>query len=207
MDDANHAGSALRYAGFAPRLGALLLDGAILAPPFLLADHWGVVRYPHFHLYATVAANIVYLALTVWMVARFGGSPGKLILGLRVTDVRGGPAGYRRAALRVLPTAVFGVASLFGLHATLSMMPNGNEVPSVFDDYMQQLARHQSMWAQVTGWLTEAFFVADVVVFYRSVQDRALHDLIAGTAVIDERGITLPAWLADLTRALTGAKR
>jgi uncharacterized RDD family membrane protein YckC len=206
-DDANHAGSGLRYADFAPRLGALLLGGAILAPPFLAADHWGVVRYPHFHLYATVATNVVCFALTVWMVGRFGGSPGKLILGLRVTDVSGGPAGYRRAALPVLPAAVLGAISLVGLDATLSLMPNGHEVPSVFGDYMHQLARHQSPWAQVARWLSVTFFVADFVVLYRSAQDRALHDQIAGTAVIRRREIPLPAWLADLASALSGLKR
>jgi uncharacterized RDD family membrane protein YckC len=206
-DHVAHTGQGLRYASFAPRLGALLLDVLLFAIPFLLFDRWGVVRYPNFHVALLAAVNLLYVPLSAWLVVRFGGSPGKLMLGLRVCDVSGGPPNYWQAALRVLPTAVAGIVGVLGVYAAASLLPQGGDVPVVYGEYLRQLTAARPSWAKGVGWAYQAFFVADCIVFYRSHQDRALHDLIARTAVVHRRVLRVPHWLTDLGQAFGGTRR
>src|SRR5438046_279640 len=92
----------LRYAGFWPRLGALLLDCLIMLPLGVLA-FWGTQRYRLFDLYYLVPSTLFGLFYSVYLVQRFGGTPGKLIVGVRIRKVSGEEVGYREAFLRYLP--------------------------------------------------------------------------------------------------------
>ena len=98
----------LRYAGFWPRLGALLLDSLILLPLSALM-FWGTQRYRLFNLYGFVPGTLFGLYYSVYLVQRYGGTPGKLIAGLRIRKVSGEPIGCREAALRYLPEFVLGL--------------------------------------------------------------------------------------------------
>lgn len=95
----------LRYAGFWPRLGALLLDLLILSPLIPL-EFWGRERLGLFCLYYLVPINLFGLFYSVYLVQRFGGTPGKLIVGVRIRKVGGAPVGYPEAFLRYLPDFV-----------------------------------------------------------------------------------------------------
>src|SRR5437867_453474 len=98
----------LRYAGFWPRLGALILDVLILLPLSALA-FWGGERYRLFDVYYLVPGTLLGLFYSVYVVQRFGGTPGKLIVGVRIRRVSGEPVGYREAFLRYLPEFVLGL--------------------------------------------------------------------------------------------------
>ncbi len=105
-----------RYGTVWPRIGASLIDGVIflvVIVPFILsdltdaldeADRTGeTLEYtPGVELYAPgIVLGIAFLV----MVAQLGGTPGKLMLGLRITteDSVTMPPGYRRAFVRSLP--------------------------------------------------------------------------------------------------------
>ena len=66
----------LRYAGFWPRLAALLLDLLIVLPLSALS-FWGGERYRLFELYYLVPSILFGLFWGVYLVRRFGGTPGK----------------------------------------------------------------------------------------------------------------------------------
>ena len=91
-----------RFAGFWIRLAARILDGLvgsiIVVPLMLVADTAG-------SLSLIVAASILLFVIQISMVAKLGGTPGKLIVGLRVTLADGSttPPGFKAAILRVLP--------------------------------------------------------------------------------------------------------
>src|SRR5438876_2671458 len=68
----------LRYAGFWPRLGALLLDFLILLPLSAIA-FWGSEKYRLFQMYYLLPGALFGLFYGVYLVRRYGGTPGKLI--------------------------------------------------------------------------------------------------------------------------------
>jgi hypothetical protein len=81
-----------RYAGFSPRLGALLSDSMILLPLGAFA-FWGGAWYRLFSLYYLLPGAFFRLFYEVYLVRRFGGTPGKLTMGLRICKLDGEPVG------------------------------------------------------------------------------------------------------------------
>ena len=77
------ADDSLRYAGFWPRLGSLLLDGVILLP--LIGMQLWAERYTRlFGVYYFLPGVLFGLFYSAYLVQRFGGTPGKLMMGIRI---------------------------------------------------------------------------------------------------------------------------
>lgn len=91
------------------RIGAAIIDAvisgilllAIFVPIILTADDASATSIS----LGGIVIGLVYWAFyAVFLVAQFGGTPGKLILGLRITEEDGEtPVGYRGAAMRSIP--------------------------------------------------------------------------------------------------------
>ena len=85
-----------RYGGLGIRIGASAIDtaiGVIIITPFSTS------------VFLSGLALSLYWMVVVVMVARLGGSPGKLAVGLRVTKIDGitSPPGDRESVIRTLP--------------------------------------------------------------------------------------------------------
>ena len=85
-----------RYGGLGIRVGAAAIDtaiGVVIIAPFSAS------------LLLSGLALSLYWVVVVVMVARLGGSPGKLAVGLRVTKIDGvtSPPGDRESFMRTLP--------------------------------------------------------------------------------------------------------
>lgn len=107
------------YASTGRRLGAWLLDAALLAlitTPLNPALYVDVIPSARTFLPLIVAAMVLGL---VYLAAFDGGTrgatPGKRILGIRVVDAAsGGPIGYRRAVVRRLGYVLGGLVLYVG---------------------------------------------------------------------------------------------
>ena len=85
-----------RYGGLGIRIGAAAIDtaiGVVIVTPFSAS------------VLSSGLALSLYWMVVVVMVARLGGSPGKLAVGLRVTKIDGvtSPPGDRESVIRTLP--------------------------------------------------------------------------------------------------------
>src|SRR5581483_6427069 len=67
---------------------------------------WGNSKYRLFDLYYFLPGSLFGLFYSVYLVRRFGGTPGKLMVGLRIRKLDGEPVGYREALFRYLPDFV-----------------------------------------------------------------------------------------------------
>ncbi|MEZ5246231.1 MAG: RDD family protein [Acidimicrobiales bacterium] len=141
-------GAAGNFADTGVRIGAILLDGLVF---FVLAIATTVPFLEDtdpdsgsFEFQATGVSTLIgplaMLALTIFLVATRGGSPGKLMLGLRVTMADGTtPIGYGPATIRVLPwlptmIPFLGVIAWLGVViGSLIMMSSDTERRSLFD--------------------------------------------------------------------------
>jgi len=116
------------YGGFWIRFAALFVDGVVVnALGMILGVLMGVSvteqmasdpsvsfsTVQWIHLILQVSLAIFYYT---WFVGKYGGTPGKLILGLRIVDEHGGPVGYSTAVKRYLATILsaltFGIGYL-----------------------------------------------------------------------------------------------
>ncbi|UUZ53159.1 RDD family protein [Massilia sp. H-1] len=74
----------IRYSGFWQRVGAYLIDLLVVAP--LGALDFFIGGSSHLYpLYIFIPGQCLGLFLHVWMVRKYGGTPGKLVLGLRIS--------------------------------------------------------------------------------------------------------------------------
>jgi uncharacterized RDD family membrane protein YckC len=115
----------LNYAGFWIRFGAKILDGLILwviqmvmmlvlspwlgfnffspTPP---ADFSFLMMYP-----VLFAVSIFY---SVWFVGKFGATPGKMALGLKIVSSSGDPVSYKKAVARFFAEIVSAIICYIG---------------------------------------------------------------------------------------------
>ena len=132
-DDLN---AELRYAGFGPRLASTVLD-VIVWLPISFLFYWGTHQWRLFEVYSFIPSLALSLFYYVYLVRRFGGTPGKIMVGIRIRKLNGDAVGYREAFVRFLPDFIFGVLiplclmmSLFQMtdaeYHSLSFLERGN---------------------------------------------------------------------------------
>ncbi|MEQ8842177.1 MAG: RDD family protein [Acidimicrobiales bacterium] len=137
-----------KYGTVGIRIGAMLIDGIIfVALLFVAAIPFVEDTDPDANSFefevtgiSAYVGPLIMMALVVVMVATLGGTPGKLILRLRVTTADGTtPPGFGPATMRALtwlPTfiPVVGIVIWFALGITsLVFINNDHERRSVFD--------------------------------------------------------------------------
>jgi uncharacterized RDD family membrane protein YckC len=173
----------LRYAGFWPRLGALLMDCLILLPLIAL-EIWAGRRYRLFDLYQLVPNVLVGLFYSVYLVRRYGGSPGKLIVGVRIRKVSGEPVGYREAFLRYLPDCVLGLLSSIAMIIAVFHMSDAEYHALASHERFKRMLELVPFWYKPTHILSYVWIWGELIVLLTNRKRRALHDFIAGTVVV-----------------------
>jgi uncharacterized RDD family membrane protein YckC len=165
------------YAGFWRRVAAHLIDGiiqSIVAVPFVVVAFLAndsLVQAIKAEDADTLAALRVYFAgmgsltvlvyYTIFESSALQATPGKLALGLKVTDLAGESIGMVRAAIRAWPVWIYGIFEFFNYFAD-----------SFGGDFIVAL-------------LT---LVSCIAVAF-TAQKQGLHDMLAGTLVV-RRGAT-----------------
>src|SRR5580698_5657500 len=102
--------SDLLYVGFWKRLAAYALDFAIFLPYGIGVRH--LIYSNKYALLGNFAVTSIFgLVFWVYLVKRFGGSPGKLLMRIKIVKIDGGAVGYREAILRYLVLFTLSTAS------------------------------------------------------------------------------------------------
>ncbi len=185
----------LKYAGFWSRLGAMLLDLIISAVYFYPV--YMVEKHHHLLSLYLLAPNFLFVVFfDVWLVKRFGGTPGKLLMRLRIRKLDGSPVGWREALLRDAPNLVFWLASLLGVFLPQWQMTDAefhayHALPPA--EYRQRQAEISPVWYQPVGIISGVWFWSEFVVLLTNRKRRALHDFLAGTVVIRLPSKDVPA--------------
>jgi uncharacterized RDD family membrane protein YckC len=173
----------LRYAGFWPRLGSLLVDAMLILPLSALV-FWMGKPYRLFQVYYLIPRALFGLFYNVYLVRRYGGTPGKLTVGIRIRKLDGEPVGYREAFLRNLPDWILSlsmsIALVFPLfhmsdteYRSLSFMKLATRMNELAPPWYKPLQIAQNIW-----------FWGELIVLLTNRKRRALHDFIAGTVVV-----------------------
>jgi len=185
------------YGGFWIRLGAFFLDGLIVAPLSLL--FWWISNQGRTLYIASLVPGFLF---TVWFhvacVKRWGGTPGKLICGLRIVTTELNPAGWKEAWLR---QSVFLALTLVGngvmVYAMLQMSPD-EYARLGFMDRTRRMVELGGMAQSLFTWTNNIWMWSEFIVLLTNPQRRALHDFIAGTLVVRARGRRAPSGQASV---------
>jgi uncharacterized RDD family membrane protein YckC len=184
----------MEYGSYLRRAGALLLDMLFFVPAGALAALAGTTPTA-FAATRGLACVLLWCLLNVFLVQRYGGSPGKLALGLRIVRADGTAVGYREALLRNSVVLLFLVLYFATLYLGFAQIPQAE-----WDGYPRGALGADSAglrrgielapaWMQLLIILGRFWGLADfgTWVFNAKRRRQALHDFLAGTVVLRVR--------------------
>jgi uncharacterized RDD family membrane protein YckC len=174
--------SGVEYGGFWIRFWSGIVDGFAAAPVALLF-YVLFGRTEQSPVAASLMGLVVTLSFEVLLVAKYGGSPGKLATGLRIRDVSLGEASARQAFMRALPNVLVG---LLRIAATIVVVRTlGPQLQQLSGRELDEAMRAATpAWANYLSAIAGVWFVAEFVSMMSNDERRALHDKIANTVVI-----------------------
>lgn len=171
------------YASFWQRLGAYLLDFLILLPVIALSI-WGGEQSRLFSTYVIFPGVAFSFWYHAYLVKRYGGTPGKLIVGIKITKLEGEPVGYREPAIRYSVLFVLTTISQLALLHTTLAMSDAEYFALDWQDRMLRIQELAPSWLGLVTLLTNIWVWSEFVVMLTNEKRRAIHDFMAGTVVL-----------------------
>jgi uncharacterized RDD family membrane protein YckC len=141
-------------------------------------------QYRLFHVWYFIPGLLIGLWFHVYLVQRYGGTPGKLLLHMRIVKLDGASVGYREAMLRYSVLFILTAASSAAMVlATLSMTDAEFFALDLQERALRlnELAPSWHFWVYVT---MNVWIWAEFVVMLTNKKRRAPHDFMAGTVVV-----------------------
>lgn len=170
-------------AGFWRRVGAHAIDTLVMSP-IIGFTFWASSLSRFFYAIWIVPSILIAVFYTMYLVRRYGGTPGKLAMKLRVQMADGSPVSVKAVALRA------GVMLALGLATTVGHAMAGLSMDDASYLSMGFMARSAALTAAGPGWLGFATILMQVwiwgslVVLLVNKRRRAVHDFLAGTVLV-----------------------
>ena len=164
------------YAGFWRRFGAYWLDVLIFLPLMFLSI-WGGEQSRLFQLYWFIPGLLIGIWYHVYLVKRYGGTPGKLILKIKIAKLDGTDVGYKEALLR------YSVLLIISLVMSSSMIPVTLNMTDEFyfsmgwQERTLYMAGHAPNWYGYANIAMNIWIWSEFIVMLTNKKRRALHDL------------------------------
>lgn len=170
-----------RYAGFALRLFANLVDTFVALP--LIALRWPGILSKNASVALAVPLFLGAMAYSFVMHARWGQTLGKMAAGIKVMTVAGAPIGWREALLRESVAIGLGTISTAASIVAVLHIADASWSHS-WTEQAKLLGDARPSWGRAASIATRAWFWSELVILLFNRKRRALHDFIAGTIVI-----------------------
>lgn len=174
---------AMRYAGFWQRFGAYWVDVLVFLPIMGLS-FWLGEKTRLFNLYYFVPGLLIGLWFHVYLVKQYGGTPGKLLLKVRIARVDGTAVGYKEAMIRHSVLFVLTTLTSIGLIIGALSMSDAQYFSLGFQARTMKLVELAPSWYQPITILVNIWVWSEFVVMLTNKQRRAPHDFMAGTVVL-----------------------
>ncbi|HKP03292.1 MAG TPA: RDD family protein [Chthoniobacterales bacterium] len=160
----------LQYAGFGVRFLANLLDFVFFLPLLALTT-WASSNFRLFGVYYISPGTLFGLFYHVYLVQRYGGTPGKLIAGIRIRRLDGETTGYREAVLRYLPDAVLGVLAAVAMILPRLQVSDAEYKSLPFREVNRRMIQLAPAWATPLRWITHTWVLSELVVLLTNHND------------------------------------
>lgn len=174
------------YAGFILRIGASILDFLILLPYTFLIIYLNGLSKDFYYLTIVIGLGF-HLWFNIYLVKRYGGTPGKLISGIKIIKIDGEELTYKEAVLRQIVElfllVFISIATIYSL-------------PMVDEEHYQSLnwlKKQEYLYSlipilfKIHVWVSNIWVYSELIVLLFNKRKRALHDFIAGTVIVKKK--------------------
>jgi uncharacterized RDD family membrane protein YckC len=132
----------------------------------------------------TIAYFVILAFLRTYGVKRWGGTPGKLICGLKIVKSSLEPVGWKEVWLRDVVYIFFSIIAIAFYIQSLERVPAADFEGLSRLELSRLLLSHQGIVGKIQSWAGSAWSIVDGIVLLCNSRRRAAHDFIAGTVVI-----------------------
>lgn len=171
------------YAGFGSRLAAKLLDTLILSPLAfgLVYVGWQSKELYYWSIIPSLALGLFY---EVFLIKKYGGTPGKLIMDLRVLKADGEQVGYCNTFFRYIVSLVFSLFSIVVTSYVVAQFSDEQYAAMTFFTRSKAMAEVSPLLMQFSGWLNASWSLVLLIVLLVDRRYRTVHDYIGNTIVV-----------------------
>jgi uncharacterized RDD family membrane protein YckC len=170
------------YSGFWSRLGANLLDGLITIPFIFLLLFINSFN-KNMYFFTTIPNLLFIFWYNIYLVKKYGGTPGKLIIGIKIIKIDSLPINWKEAFLRYSINFLFSIIMIS--NTMITVLFADNEIYNNLNWIQKSvyLSNISSNYNIITV-LNNIWFLSELVVLLFNKRKRAIHDFIAGTVII-----------------------
>jgi uncharacterized RDD family membrane protein YckC len=173
----------MKYAGFWERSASILIDSAVLSP-FILLRFWLDTISKTTGLVAAVSYIIFVAAYDIWFVAKYGQTPGKMAVDIKIVKADGELVSWKEAFLRHSVNIVFAIVTGIVLCYAIKKIPGSEYTSLPWANRSRRIYEYYPTWLNTTS---NIWIWGEAVVLLFNKKRRALHDYIAGTVVIHSK--------------------
>lgn len=170
------------YAGFWPRFVALWADIFVLLIPIAILTYLRYLSYDTFMIVG-VFSFVFSVFYNVYTTGKWGGTPGKLMVGIKVLRLDGSKIGWSNAWLRYSVELVSGLLFEIGYCIALTHISR-DEFNSISYTEKNTLLFKNLPWSSQFHWFNHIYVWSELIVLLMNQKRRAIHDFIAGTVVV-----------------------
>lgn len=179
------------YAGFWRRFSSQIVDIIILSPFMFLAYFFYNVR--SYYYIMVIPGLLIGLFFHVYLVQRYGGTPGKRILKIEIRKLDLSKITVKEAFLRY--SVLLGLSIIQQIGAVMAIDAiTDQELSSL--NYMQFATRLNELTPKFGYYATMMMGIwvwGEVIVILFNKKKRAPHDYMAGTVVVESKSLSAPS--------------
>jgi len=174
------------YPSVGKRFLALLVDGLIFIPMmilFMYINNLGRLNA----IYTSIFHGLIGISYHMFFLTRFGATPGKMLLKIKIVTINGQKIGLKEALLRFIVNLIIMVISI--IITTYMHLLITEQQFNAMDNRkrIKWFSDNRPVLHKVFIWATRAWMWSDLIVLLCNKRKRALHDYIAGTVVIKSK--------------------
>lgn len=176
------------YAGFWIRFGSLLLDILIISPVIVIVLYLNGLSKNAYY-YTVIPTLLFHFWYHIYLVRKNGGTPGKLISGIKILKTDGTDLTWREAILRHIVS--FSLTIIMSIITMIAISQADTEhYESLNWMYKQQyLMTLLPVYYSLYTWTSNLWTYGELFVLLLNKRKRALHDFIAETVIVQTKYI------------------
>jgi uncharacterized RDD family membrane protein YckC len=178
--------NATLYAGFWRRLGSILLDVIIMIPWIYILHSIQSISIIAYYLTIPLALAFVFF-YNIFLVKRFGGTPGKLALSIKILKLNGDDVTWREAVLRESVNLLIALFTQAIIIYSLSQANDAHYRSLTSVERAEYLLALAPALFTINTWLSNVWVYSELVVLLTNNRRRSIHDFIAGTVVVNDK--------------------
>jgi len=170
------------FAKFWPRFGAMLIDGLVIIIIILPVTYFNVIQWKIPWVY--ILTSLITIIYKPYLEYQFGATFGKMAVGIKVVGHQFQKVTLkeelRRVSFYIVPNIIQQVLTL---KVYFSNQLNSIHHYKDYNDYI--VSTNPALY--ILNIIVIVLLVVDTITFFSNDQNRSLHDLYAGTYVIEKR--------------------